>query len=130
MTEPAPLNQKIKEYSELLFDELPSKFDLMILMTIDRTKAYLNRDDIPIVLASVIAEIIYDRFTMLKKSKDTQINSISDNGQSVSFNTNPVSAFSFSSDLELFGNHSSILNNYRKVKTIRNATGSNIDDNS
>lgn len=114
------VKSKVKEYSLALFDDqLPSKYDSLALMVIERAKAYLNRDDIPIILSSTLAEIIFDRCNSLSKAKESVISSVSDNGQSVSYDNNPVAAFSFSSDSELFGNHSSILNRYRKIGVIK-----------
>ena len=108
------LKAKIKVYYEAL-GKTPEKIDIQIDMILERTQIYLNRVDIDIRLTGTLAQMLYELNDSFEKNKEVQVSSMSDNGQSVSFVQEPISALVSKSDAELFGSHTSILNRFRRV---------------
>lgn len=111
------LVQEIKDYVKVLDSDL-SLEDKQIEMVLNRVKVYLNRKDIPFVLASTIAEMIVEQSKMTQKNDEDTISSISDNGQSISFSNKVFQSMTSQSDVELFASHTAILNRFRKVGVI------------
>ncbi|CAM3606594.1 hypothetical protein ERUR111494_02550 [Erysipelothrix urinaevulpis] len=111
------LVQEIKDYVEVLDSDLSLK-DKQIEMILNRVKVYLNRKDVPFILASTIAEMIEEQSDMVKKNKEDTISSISDNGQSISFSNKVFQSMISQTDVELFASHTAILNRFRKVGVI------------
>ena len=111
------LVQEIKDYVKVLDSDL-SLDDKHIEMMINRTKVYLNRKDIPFILASTIAQMLVEQSDMAKKNADDIVSSISDNGQSISFSNKVYQSLVSQTDAQLFGSHTAILNRFRKVGVI------------
>lgn len=111
------LVQEIKDYVKVLDSGL-SLEDKQIEMVLNRVKVYLNRKDIPYVLASTIAEMIVEQSKMTEKNNVDVISSISDNGQSISFSNKIFQSLISQSDVDLFASHTAILNRFRKVGVI------------
>lgn len=111
------LVQEIKDYVKVLDSGL-SLEDKQIEMVLNRVKVYLNRKDIPFVLASTIAEMIVEQSKMTEKNNEDVISSISDNGQSISFSNKIFQSLISQSDVDLFASHTAILNRFRKVGVI------------
>ena len=94
----------------------------------DRVQLYLNSDKVPTIIERILANVIN---TGLKKclkeieissegtyAVDQAINTISDNGQSISYANQVTNYFTTVSDEELFTGFSSLLNRYRRVKVV------------
>lgn len=111
------LVQEIKDYVKVLDSDL-SLDDKHIQMMINRTKVYLNRKDIPFILASTIAQMLVEQSDMAKKNSEDIVSSISDNGQSISFSNKVYQSLVSQTDAQLFGSHTAILNRFRKVGVI------------
>ena len=111
------LVQEVQTYIKVLDSELDLK-DEQIKIVINRIKVYLNRRDVPFILAGTIAELIVDQANNLKRNEEETISSISDNGQSISFSTKVFQALTSQKDVELFASHTAILNRFRKVGVI------------
>lgn len=94
----------------------------------DRVQLYLNSDKVPTIIERILANIIN---TGLKKclkeieissegtyAVDQAINSVSDNGQSISYANQVTNYFTTVSDEELFTGFSDLLSRYRRVKVV------------
>lgn len=113
------LVQEVKDYVQVLDSSLTlDENDKQIELILNRVRVYLNRKDIPFVLAGTVAEMIVENSKMVKKNEEDVISSISDNGQSISFSNRVFSSMITQKDVELFGSHTSILNRFRKVGVI------------
>ena len=118
--------ERIKSYLEIYNPNISEDYeedliDLVIDEVIDRVQLYLNSETIPKEVERIIAKIIN---TSLKKcsneqeSNDQAINSISDNGQSISYANEITKYFTTSSDEEIFSGFSSLLSRYRRIKVV------------
>ena len=94
----------------------------------DRVQLYLNSDKVPTIIERILANVIN---TGLKKclkeieissegtyAVDQAINSVSDNGQSISYANQVTNYFTTVSDEELFTGFSDLLSRYRRVKVV------------
>lgn len=117
-----PVKEKVKEYIKLFVKGEIENEELLIEMLIERVQVYLNRVDIPIMLSGILASILNDHINALAKGQEAQVSSMSDNGQSVSFDNSPITTFATKSDQELFASHTALLNNYRKVRVLKGKT--------
>ncbi len=108
--------------------ENPELIDFTIEEVIDRVLLYLNREDMPLKLERILAKIVN---TGLKRSLkdisvseddysgiDRAVNSISDNGQSISYTNAVTNYFTSASDEELFSGFASLLKCYRRIKVV------------
>ena len=108
------LVQEVKGYVQVLDPSLTLD-DKHIEIILNRVKVYLNRRDVPFVLASTIAEMIVEQSKQVAKNENDVISSISDNGQSISFSNKVFQSLISQKDADLFASHTSILNRFRKV---------------
>ncbi len=113
------LKNKVNQYLAALGVELPNNKEILVDMLIERTQVYLNRQDVDIKLAGVLAQILKENNDATLKNGTERVASISDNGQSMSFVTNPMESLINASDQQLFASHTAILNRYRKLGTLR-----------
>ena len=97
--------------------------NFVINEVINRVQLYLNTEKIPIRIERILADVIN---TGMKKvlneqnnsDADHAINSISDNGQSISYANEITRYFSTVSDEELFTGFTSLLSRYRRIKVV------------
>lgn len=122
------MEEKIKQYLKIINNDY-EKIDIDVIEfcineIIDRIKLYLNRDDIPQNLDKIIARIVNTSIkkcineSILGNEVDNAISSISDNGQSISYNNEITKYFTNSSDEELFTGFTSLISRYRRVKVV------------
>lgn len=113
----AIINENIKDIDEKLID-------FATLEVIDRVKLYLRRDDIETLnIERMLAQIINNGLKKSIKEMGTlepnrAINSISDNGQSISYANVITNYFTTASDNEMFTGFSSVMARYRRVKVV------------
>ncbi len=93
--------------------------------TIDRISIYLNIevDDLPEKLERIVASVVNNVFKQYNANKnnvdvDTQIASMSDNGQSVAFRDSVTNYFASTTDKELFQGYTPLLNRYRRASVV------------
>lgn len=87
---------------------------------LDRVRLYLNRDDVPVLLERPLAKVVSSIFNKYKKTgADTDVEqvvaSVSDNGQSVSYQNSVKAYLTSSSDEEVFTGITGLLNRYRRL---------------
>lgn len=100
--------------------------DFCIREVIDRVLLYLNSDTIPERAERVLANIVNTGLNKVQNQQklaengeaDRAINSISDNGQSISYANEVTKYFTTASDEEIFSGFSSLLNRYRRIKVV------------
>ena len=118
--------RRVKEYFKIIHKDTVDEnlLDFIISETIDRVQLYLNSEQIPTKIERILANVVD---TSLKKclknielstEVDKAISSISDNGQSVSYNNEITKYFTTASDEEIFSGFTSLLNRYRRIKVV------------
>lgn len=118
--------KRIKGYVEIINTNPVDDrvLDFIIGEILDRVLLYLNSEQIPVKTERIIAQVIN---TSLKKclknielsaEVDKAISSISDNGQSISYNNEITKYFTTASDEEIFSGFTSLLNRYRRIKVV------------
>lgn len=125
----------IKQYLKIInpnVDKIESDnkglIDFVIAEVLDRVQIYLCTDTLPNKLERILANIVN---VGLKKSLknielanedntaiEQAVNSISDNGQSISFANEITKYFTNASDEELFTGFTDLLKRYRRVKVV------------
>ncbi len=96
----------------------------VIAEVVDRVLLYLNRDDLPTGTYRVIARIasgVYNQ-TMANvedAGADQAVSSMSDNGQSISFQNEAKNYLATKEDGELFSGFASLLATYRRINVIQ-----------
>lgn len=127
---------KIKKYLEILNKNIKDIDESVISFTIgeviDRVQLYLRREDIPEKLERILANVIN---TGIKKAikdidnlePDRAINSISDNGQSISYANAITNYFTVASDNELFSGFTSVMARYRRIKVVNSREYETLD---
>lgn len=118
----------IKQYLNILNPNISGVstdlIDFVIGEVLDRVLLYLNRQDIPSNLERILANIINTNLNKAQNNinnngnNEQVITSISDNGQSISYSNEVKNYFVSSSDNELFGGFTTLLNRYRRVKVV------------
>lgn len=116
---------RIKEYLLILNPNIEDNelLDFVINEVIERVQLYLNSETIPTKIERILAKIIN---TGLKKTLNEQnsndvdhaINSVSDNGQSISYANEVTRYFTTVSDEELFTGFTALLSRYRRIKVV------------
>jgi hypothetical protein len=94
-----------------------------VAIAMDRLLLYLNRDELNPKLERITAELVSNGFDKHKGKSETGeedgvIKSISDNGQSVSYENGVKRYFLSSTDEELFSGFSRLLAVYRGIKVV------------
>lgn len=122
------LISNVKKYLKIINKNVEDSelIDFVIGEVIDRVKIYLNSETLPKHLDRILANIIDKSLKKARKEKELSeendtnqaINSISDNGQSISYSNEIVKYFTTVSDEELFTGFSSLLSRYRRVKVV------------
>lgn len=125
----------IKKYLKIInpnIESIESKnkglVDFSITEVIDRVQLYLNSETIPTKLERILANIVNNGLKRCLKNieitsddataVDQVVNSISDNGQSISYSNEVTNYFTTASDNELFTGFESLLSRYRRVKVV------------
>lgn len=135
--------EKIKEYLEIInpnykqIEKNEDLLDFVILEVLDRVQLYLNSETIPTKLERVLAKIVNTGLIKCLneraklESGDTDIeqvvNSISDNGQSISYANEVKKYFATASDEELFSGFASLLSRYRRIKVVHSQDNEETD---
>lgn len=129
------IQTRIKAYLGKINDKLSQietahagLIDFCIDEVLDRVSLYLNSEDIPTKLERILASIVNNGLKRYIKdleisstdvaSVDRAINSISDNGQSISYANEVTNYFTTASDSELFTGFESLLSRYRRIKVV------------
>lgn len=122
------LNKRnIRNYLQILnpnYEDIDSELiEFTIDETLDRVILYLNNDNLPSTLERIIAKVINTGLKRCKKDMENEdvdhaIKSISDNGQSITYDNEITKYFSTASDEELFSGFTPILNRYRRIKVV------------
>lgn len=118
--------KRIKGYLEIINPKPVDDdvLDFIINEILDRVQLYLNSNQIPAKIERILANVVN---TSLKKclknielstEVDKAISSISDNGQSVSYNNEITKYFTTASDEEIFSGFTSLLSRYRRIKVV------------
>lgn len=121
---------RIKEYIHIINPSVVIEdndlLDFCINEVGDRVQLYLNSDTIPTIIERIIAKIINTGLIKCQRDielssegqVDRAINSVSDNGQSISYANEVTKYFTNANDEELFSGFTSLLSRYRRVKVV------------
>lgn len=119
---------QIEEYVKKLNDaaSLSGNADLLDFVVdevADRVLLYLNREDLPANVERIVARIVSGIFNQSVNAKsstsaDSAINSMSDNGQSISFSNQVKNYLATAEDNELFAGSSKLLAPYRRINVV------------
>lgn len=122
------LNKRnIRNYLQILnpsYEDIDSELiEFTIDETLDRVILYLNNDNLPSTLERIIANVINTGLKKCIKDMDSDevdhaVKSISDNGQSITYDNEITRYFSTTSDEELFSGFTPVLNRYRRIKVV------------
>ena len=97
--------------------------EYVINEVVDRVLIYLNDTILDEALERIVARIVSGIFNQTANSKDSTqsdsaINSVSDNGQSVSFSNEVKNYLATTEDNELFAGFSKLLARYRRINVV------------
>ena len=112
---------RIKNYAKLLNSRIEDGelLDFVTLEVLDRVLVYLNDNTLDQKLERIVARIVSGVFAESQESSDGEllhnINSISDNGQTISYSEKVKSYLVSTDDEELFSGFSKLLAPYRRV---------------
>lgn len=120
---------RLKAYTILVNASAEADDELLVFVVeeiLDRVRLYLNRDDVPVIVERPLAKVIASIFnkyknTVASNDVETQISSVSDNGQSVSYSNSVKSYLTTSSDDELFTGVNELLKRYRGLHFVSNS---------
>lgn len=100
-------------------DEL---LDYCVADILDRALSYMNREDIPTLLerplAGAVNSVLIKCSANINGSNDRAVNSVSDNGQSISYANEVTNYFATATDNEIFSGVSSLMSRYRRIKVV------------
>ena len=90
---------------------------------LDRVKLYLNCDKLDEILERVIARIVSGIFNQTNSnlnsgSTEMTVSSMSDNGQTISFSGEVKNYLATTSDQEIFGGFTKLLDRYRRINVV------------
>ena len=90
---------------------------------LDRVKLYLNCDKLDEILERVIARIVSGIFSQTNSnlnsgSTEMAVSSMSDNGQTISFSGEVKNYLATTSDQEIFGGFTKLLDRYRRINVV------------
>lgn len=114
---------KIKNYITLLNDDTISQdlLNFFIDSTIDRILVYCNRQDLPVQLERVVAQMIdkvINHHVDKATNGDTFVSSISDNGQSINYSNEIKQYYNSLSDSDLMEGYITLLNRFRRANVV------------
>ena len=120
--------QRIIGYTQKLNDAAadPENADLLDLVVDevgDRVLLYLNSTDLPENVERIVARIVSGIFNQSFNAKsstnaDSAINSMSDNGQSISFSNEVKNYLASADDNTLFSGFADLLARYRRIDVV------------
>ena len=120
--------QRIIGYTQKLNDAAadPENADLLDLVVDevgDRVLLYLNSADLPENVERIVARIVSGIFNQSFNAKsstnaDSAINSMSDNGQSISFSNEVKNYLASADDNTLFSGFADLLARYRRIDVV------------
>lgn len=103
--------------------------DFVISEVIDRVSLYLNRDTVPIRVERIIANIVNTNLGKVLAMINTddgvapkEIKTISDNGQSITYDTEVRRYFASSRDEAILSGFTSLLARYRRVRVVHSSS--------
>jgi hypothetical protein len=103
--------------------------DFVISEVIDRVSLYLNRDIVPIRVERIIANIVNTNLGKVLAMINTddgvapkEIKTISDNGQSITYDTEVRRYFASSRDEAILSGFTSLLARYRRVRVVHSSS--------
>ncbi len=114
---------RIINYITLLNDDTISQdlLNFFVDSTIDRILIYCNRQDLPVQLERVVAQMV-DKVINHHIDKATNgdifVSSISDNGQSINYSNEIKQYYNSLSDSDLMEGYVTLLNRYRRVNVV------------
>ena len=90
---------------------------------LDRVKLYLNCDKLDEILERIIARIVSGIFNQTNSnlnsgSTEMAVSSMSDNGQTISFSGEVKNYLATTSDQEIFGGFTKLLDRYRRINVV------------
>ena len=119
---------RIKEYVKTIDtaaadQSMDTLLEYVINEVVDRVLVYLNDTALDEALERIVARIVSGIFNQTINSKDSTssdsaINSVSDNGQSVSFSNEVKNYLATTEDNELFAGFSKLLARYRRINVV------------
>ena len=119
---------RIKEYVSTIDtaaadQSMDTLLEYVINEVVDRVLVYLNDTALDEALERIVARIVSGIFNQTINSKDSTssdsaINSVSDNGQSVSFSNEVKNYLATTEDNELFAGFSKLLARYRRINVV------------
>lgn len=119
---------RIKEYVNTIDtaaadQSMNTLLEYVINEVVDRVLVYLNDTVLDEALERIVARIVSGIFNQTINSKDSTssdsaINSVSDNGQSVSFSNEVKNYLATTEDNELFAGFSKLLARYRRINVV------------
>lgn len=113
----------VKTFNKTIDEKDENLLDYAVETVIDRTLLYLNRNELNPIFERVVADVVGGIFTKYKTNEnnegtDQAIRSVSDNGQSISYDNEIKNYLVNSADNELFSGFSGLLNRYRRVNVV------------
>lgn len=114
---------RIKNYITLLNDDTISQdlLNFFVDSTIDRILVYCNRQDLPVQLERVVAQMIdkvINHHVDKATNGDTFVSSISDNGQSINYSNEIKQYYNSLSDSDLMEGYITLLNRFRRANVV------------
>lgn len=117
------IEKYVKTFNKTITEDDVELLDYVVEAVIDRTLLYLNRNELNQVFERVVADVVGGIFNKYKvnlnnQGTDLAINSVSDNGQSISYANEIRNYLANSTDNELFSGFAGLLNRYRRVNVV------------
>ena len=117
---------RIKQYVVLLNSNIEQDkvFDFNVREMIDRILNYTNRNEVPVELERVLAKVIVNVYKKIENENNNEgeeqreINSISDNGQTISFSEKVKTYMISEADDKLFFGFMEQINRFVKAKVV------------
>lgn len=117
------IEKYVKTFNKTITEDDDELLDYVVEAVVDRTLLYLNRNKLNQVFERVVADVVGGIFNKYKvnlnnSGTDLAINSVSDNGQSISYANEIRNYLANSTDNELFSGFAGLLNRYRRVNVV------------
>ena len=102
----------------------PELLELTISTAVDRVLLFLRAKTLDPRIENIIAQIVAKAYRVARANKEAgettrDVNSISDNGQSITYSDNPAQFMATSTDQELLDGFAELLSTYRRVNVLR-----------
>ena len=117
--------ERIKSYAKKINKTIEDDdlLDYVADEILDRVKLYLNCDKLDEILERVIARIVSGIFSQTNSnlnsgSTEMAVSSMSDNGQTISFSGEVKNYLATTSDQEIFGGFTKLLDRYRRINVV------------